>query len=89
MPNCIVCKQPLKSGLVIDPECYARIQTDNAQLKAQVNAAYKVGADYAFYELCKELSIGSQDIRESNATIDEKAARLAERIVETLRDKTD
>lgn len=41
---------------------------------------YQEGADHAFYEICKELDISSQDIREMNTSIDEKAALLVERI---------
>lgn len=42
--------------------------------------SFLAGADAAFYELCKELSVASQDVRDMNASVDEKAALLAERI---------
>lgn len=38
------------------------------------------GAKNALYEICKELDVSSQDIRESGLSIDEMAAQLAERI---------
>lgn len=47
-------------------------------------ASYREGADTAFYELCKELGVGSQDIRNTNISIDQKAYMIAERIKETL-----
>lgn len=43
-------------------------------------ASYQEGADAAFYELCKELGVGSQDIRGMDTSVDEKAALLADRI---------
>lgn len=46
--------------------------------------SYIDGVNDAFYELCKELGIGSQDIRDMNTSVDQKAYMIAERIKETL-----
>ena len=45
---------------------------------------YRDGADYALYEICKELDINSQDIREQNISIDQKCSLIAKRIEEIL-----
>lgn len=52
--------------------------------EAEAGSAYRAGADYALYELCKELDVRSSDIRKSGDTIDGMAARLADRIREVL-----
>lgn len=45
---------------------------------------YCNGADHALYEICKELDINSQDIREQNISIDQKCSLIAKRIEEIL-----
>ena len=52
----------------------------NYESKDRITQSFRSGADTAFYELCKELDIGSQDIRDMMTGIDEKASLLAERI---------
>ena len=64
------------------------LHCSNYESKEKETAAYKDGADTAFYELCKELDISSQDIRGKNISIDQKAYMIAERIKETICDKT-
>lgn len=59
----------------------------NYESKEKRSATYHAGADNAFYELCKELDISGQDIRDMNTGIDEKAALLAERIRNVLCDE--
>lgn len=56
------------------------LHCSNYESPEKETAAYKQGANAAFYELCKELDIGSQDIRDMNTSIDEKAALLADRV---------
>lgn len=51
-------------------------------------ASYREGADTAFYELCKELNVGSQDIRGMDTSVDEKAALLADRIKKAFSEET-
>ena len=60
------------------------LHCSNYESREKETAAYKEGADAAFYELCKELGIGSQDIRDMNTSVDEKAALLADRIRKTF-----
>lgn len=64
------------------------LHCSNYESKEKEAAAYKEGADAAFYELCKELGIGVQDIRDKNISIDQKAYMVAERIKETLCNET-
>jgi len=52
----------------------------NYESRGKQTQAHREGADNAFYELCKELDIGSQDIRDMDISIDEKATLIAERI---------
>lgn len=52
-------------------------------------ASYQEGADAAFYELCKELGVGVQDIRDKNISIDQKAYMIAERIKKAFGEVTD
>lgn len=52
-------------------------------------ASYREGADAAFYELCKELDVGVQDIRDKNISIDQKAYMIAERIKKAFGEVTD
>lgn len=60
------------------------LHCSNYESKEKRASAYMDGADAAFYEICKELDIGSQDIRDQNISVDQKAAMLAERIRECL-----
>lgn len=46
--------------------------------------AFLDGANAMLYELCKELDTASQDIRDMDISIDEKAALIAERIREVF-----
>lgn len=59
----------------------------NYESKERRSATYYAGADNAFYELCKELDISGQDIRDMDTSIDEKASLLAERIRDVLGDE--
>ena len=56
------------------------LHCSNYEREGASTAAYIEGANDAFYELCKELGVGMQDIRGMNTSIDEKAALIAERI---------
>jgi len=56
----------------------------NYESKEKKTKAFFDGADHALYEICKELDIGSQDIRSMDVSIDEKAALLAARIKEII-----
>ena len=61
-------------------EVESMLHCANYESGVEMTAAYQKGADSAFYELCKELDIGCQDIREKSISIDEKAVMIAERI---------
>ena len=65
------------------------LHCSNYESKEKEPAAYKEGADAAFYELCKELGIGVQDIRDKNISIDQKAYMIAERIKKAFCEVTD
>lgn len=54
---------------------------ENSEKKTK---AYIAGANAAFYELCKELDVGCQDILDQNISIDQKAAMLVDRIQKCL-----
>lgn len=56
------------------------LHCSNYESEGKITAAYREGANSAFYELCKELGLGCQDIREKKISVDEKAALIAERI---------
>lgn len=56
------------------------LHCSNYESEGKITAAYREGANNAFYELCKELGIGCQDVREKSISVDEKAALIAERI---------
>lgn len=58
------------------------LHCSNYESEAKKTQAYKEGADFAFYEICKELDIVCQDIREMKTSIDEKAYMIAKRIIE-------
>lgn len=60
----------------------------NYESKEKQTSAFREGADNALYELCKELDVSSQDIREMDTSIDEKAALLADRIRAALQEET-
>mgnify|MGYP002542438052 CR=1 FL=1 len=57
-------------------------------INQMLRQSYNNGVDNAFYEICKELDVQSQDIRDMNTGIDEKAALLTDRIKETICDET-
>lgn len=61
-------------------EVASMLHCSNYESEGKITAAYREGADNVFYELCKELGIGVQDIRQMNTSVDEKAALIAERI---------
>lgn len=65
------------------------LHCSNYESAEKETAAYKQGANAAFYELRKELGIGSQDIREANISIDQKAYMVAERIKQVFGVVTD
>lgn len=50
--------------------------------------SYIDGVNDAFYELCKGLGIGSQDIRDMNTSVDQKAYMIAERIRKAFSEET-
>lgn len=56
-------------------------------INKMLRQSYNNGVDNAFYEICKELDVQSQDIRDMNTGIDEKAALLTDRIKKTLCDE--
>lgn len=64
------------------------LHCSNYESNGKETVVYQEGADAAFYELCKELDIGCQDIRDKNISIDQKAYMIAEKIEEILCDKT-
>lgn len=64
------------------------LHCSNYESNGKETVVYQEGADAAFYELCKELDISSQDIRGKNISIDQKAYMIAERIKETICEKT-
>lgn len=53
------------------------LHCSNYESKEKRTGAYRDEADAAFYEICKELDIGSQDIRDKNISVDQKAAMIA------------
>lgn len=61
-------------------EVESMLHCSNYESEEKITAAYREGADNAFYELCKELGIGVQDIRQMNTSVDEKASLIAGRI---------
>lgn len=63
-------------------EVSSMLHCSNYESEGKITAAYREGADNAFYELCKELGIGVQDIRKMNKSVDEKASLIADRIKE-------
>ena len=65
------------------------LHCSNYESKEKETAAYKEGADAAFYELCKDLDVGVQDIRDKNISIDQKAYMIAERIKKAFCEVTD
>lgn len=66
-------------------EVSSMLHCSNYESEGKITAAYREGADNAFYELCKELNIGIQDIRQMNTSVDEKAALISERIRDCFR----
>lgn len=58
------------------------LHCSNYESEVKKTQAYKEGADFAFYEICKELDISCQDIREMKTSIDKKAYMIAKRIIE-------
>lgn len=52
----------------------------NYESTSKKSKSFSDGADYAFYELCKELDISCQDIRDIDISVDEKASMIADRI---------
>lgn len=60
------------------------LHCSNYESQEKRDLAFLAGADNAIYELCKELDVGSQDIRNMSTSIDEKASLLAARIREVL-----
>lgn len=38
MPSCAICKKPVTSGYVIEPECLNQLLAENARLKAERDA---------------------------------------------------
>jgi hypothetical protein len=68
-------------------EVSSMLHCANYESEGKITAAYREGADNAFYELCKELGLGCQDIREKKISVDEKAALIAERIMDAFGDK--
>lgn len=65
-------------------EVSSMLHCSNYESTGKITSAYREGANNAFYELCKELGIGCQDIREKNISVDEKAALIADRIKESF-----
>lgn len=65
-------------------EVSSMLHCANYESDGKITAAYREGADNAFYELCKELRLGCQDIREKKISVDEKAALIAERIMDAF-----
>ena len=63
-------------------EVSSMLHCSNYESEGKITAAYREGADNAFYELCKELDIGIQDIRQMNKSIDKKAYLIARRIID-------
>lgn len=51
-----------------------------------VDSTYRQGANYALYCIAKQFGVESFDIREKKSGIEEKAAELAQRIMEGLRE---
>ena len=68
-------------------EVSSMLHCANYESEGKITAAYREGADNAFYELCKNLDIGCQDILEKKTSVDEKAALIAERIMDVFGDK--
>lgn len=61
------------------------LHCSNYESEQKITAAYREGANNAFYELCKELDVDWRDVREKNISVDEKAALIAERIRDFFR----
>lgn len=61
-------------------EVSSMLHCANYESEGKITYAYREGADNAFYELCKELGMSCQDIREKKISVDKKAALIAERI---------
>ena len=68
-------------------EVSSMLHCSNYESKEKITEAYREGANNAFYELCKELGIGSQDIRGEKISVDQKAAMIAERIRDVVCEK--
>lgn len=56
------------------------LHCSNYENEDKRTAAFMEGVNSAIYEICKELDIGSQDIRDMVTSLDEKAALIAQRI---------
>lgn len=56
------------------------IKSTSESINQITRQSYANGADNALYKLCKELDIPSQDTRDMDTSVDEKAAHLASRI---------
>lgn len=54
------------------------------ELEEKVDDSFIKGAKHAFYEICKELDIPSEDIRRNNYSIEETAIALSIRIKEVF-----
>lgn len=65
------------------------LHCSNYEDNAKKLASYREGADTAFYELCKELGISSNDIRDMNTSVDQKAYMIADRIKKAFSEVTD
>lgn len=52
----------------------------NYESEKKRTKAFLDGTNSMLYELCKELDVGGQDIRNMDISVDEKAALIAERI---------
>lgn len=59
----------------------------NYESESKKTRAFLSGFDSAIYDICKELDVPVQDIREMNISDDEKAALVAERIKATFREE--
>lgn len=56
------------------------LHCSNYESTEKITNAFTKGANIAFYEICKELDVSCQDIREMDTGVDEKASLIAERI---------
>lgn len=70
----------IEEGIDIAEKMLYSIDFEATLNQKSFDEGYSAGIKDALYEFCKELDISSEDIRESDLSLDEKCAKLAERL---------